>query len=87
MAKKKRKRTVPRSGTTADRTSRVVEHGDAITVDDVAVAEAAAVEERLAFEAAQRAAVRRTTTGIVLFCILVGLATAAIMLAGGGSGQ
>ena len=43
-------------------------------------------DERAAFEAAQRAAVRRTTSKIVLFCILVGLATAAVMLAGGGSG-
>lgn len=44
-------------------------------------------DEQVAYWVAQREAVRKTTTKIVLFCILVGLATAAVMLAGGGSGQ
>lgn len=42
-------------------------------------------DEQVAHWVAQREAVRRTTTKIVLLCILVGLATAAVMLAGGGS--
>lgn len=73
MAEKKRERTQP---------SRPV-------VAEPLVAEAVPTveDQQVAHWVAQREAVRKTTTKIVLFCILVGLATAAVMLAGGGSGR
>jgi hypothetical protein len=71
--KKKRKRTQP---------PRAV-----VSTPTVAEAVPTVEDAQVAHWVAQREAVRKTTTKIVLFCILVGLATAAVMLAGGGSGQ
>lgn len=79
MAKKKRKRTRRPQPTRSPRQP---------TMPDAAPGPAGAREPGgpSQADAEQRAAVRRTTARLVLFCVLVGLATAAVLIAQTGGG-